>query len=107
MTDNHSEVSAATWERLSLLFESAISLPRDQRASFVDAECAGDASLRAELAGLLASADDAPEFLRAFASDVLAPAFAAATVDRSATDRSSAMPSSCLRNWPQCSMAPS
>ncbi len=82
MTDDAS-ASAAAWERLSTLFESAMALSPDKRQTFLDSVSEEDAPLRTELAALLAAADDAPVFLRALASDVIAPTFdvAAATPD--------------------------
>ena len=72
---------AAGWERLSTLFETVMSLPPDARISFLETACADDVSMRDELLTLISGADDAPRFLRAFASDLVAPLFAAATVD--------------------------
>ena len=67
------------WERLSALFESAMALPASSRATFLVQACEADTSLHAELSSLVAGADDAPLFLRAFAGDVVSPAFVAAT----------------------------
>ncbi len=76
------ERSAEAWERVSVLFESALSLPPASRATFLDAACADDAALRAELLTLVASAEDAPRFLRGIVNDVIGPAFdAAVSVD--------------------------
>ncbi|MEO7363015.1 MAG: serine/threonine-protein kinase, partial [Gemmatimonadaceae bacterium] len=72
---------ADAWERLSTLFETIMSLPPDARVSFLETSCAGDAPMRAELLTLISGADDAPEFLRALASDIVGPSFTAATVD--------------------------
>jgi len=72
---------ADAWERLSTLFETIMSLPPDARVSFLETSCGGDAPMRAELMTLISGADDAPQFLRALASDVVGPSFAAATVD--------------------------
>ncbi|MEP6832905.1 MAG: serine/threonine-protein kinase [Gemmatimonas sp.] len=72
---------ADAWERISTLFETVMSLPPDARVTFLETSCAGDAPMRAELLTLISGADDAPQFLRALASDVVGPSFAAATVD--------------------------
>ena len=66
---------AESWERLSLLFETVMSLPSTERSSFLDRSCGTDAALRAELLTLISVADDAPQFLRELAVDVIAPAF--------------------------------
>ena len=50
-------------ERLAELFEGAIALPLDQRATFVERECGSDDELRQELWSLLESHAAAPEFL--------------------------------------------
>ncbi|MEO7998259.1 MAG: protein kinase, partial [Gemmatimonadaceae bacterium] len=86
MTDFHfggaaPSPDADAWERLSSLFETIMSLPPDARVSFLETSCAGDAPMRAELLTLISGADEAPQFLRALASDVVGPSFAAATVD--------------------------
>lgn len=44
---------AARFRRLEALFHAAQALPPERRGTYLDAECAGDAALRAELAGLL------------------------------------------------------
>ncbi len=41
------------FRQLETLFHAALALPPEQRDAFLDAQCAGDAALRAELAGLL------------------------------------------------------
>ena len=72
-----------------------LALSPNMRQSFLDSVSEEDAPLRSELAALLAAADDAPVFLRALASDVIAPTFdvAAATPDnRSFTEISRASP---------------
>jgi serine/threonine protein kinase len=43
------------WARIERLFEAAVDLPPAERASFLDAECAGDPPLRRELESLLAA----------------------------------------------------
>ena len=44
---------AARFRRLEELFHAALALPPEHRDDYLKAECADDASLRAELAGLL------------------------------------------------------
>ncbi len=78
MTDPHadsSQSSTAEWERLSTLFEAAQSLPPESREQYLDAVCAANPKLRAELEALLASAGDAPAFLQDLAANVVAPVF--------------------------------
>jgi serine/threonine protein kinase/tetratricopeptide (TPR) repeat protein len=50
-------------ERVQALFAAAIELPAQERAAYLDAECRGDASLRAEVESLLQSHDAAGAFL--------------------------------------------
>ena len=78
-TRTTSAPSADAWERLSTLFESAMSLPPESRAVFLETACVGDAPLRTELLTLVAGAGEAPGFLRALVCDVVGPAFEAAT----------------------------
>jgi serine/threonine protein kinase len=46
--------------RVVTVFESAVDLPPEERARFLDRECAGDAALRAEVESLLAHLREAP-----------------------------------------------
>ncbi len=80
------ESSADAWDKLASLFETAMAQPASTRAGFLEHACAADRRMHAELSSLMAGADDAPLFLRAFAGDVVTPAFLAAT---SATDATS------------------
>src|SRR3569832_1208217 len=56
------------WDELGELFSRLISLPPDERASFMQSACGDDAALRAELASLLSAfdtrgpLDGSPEF---------------------------------------------
>lgn len=43
------------WQRIEEIFHAAGALPRDQRPSFLDAQCADDLALRREVEGLLAA----------------------------------------------------
>lgn len=63
--------------RLRDVFEHARNLPPDERPAYLDAACAGDGSLRAEVDGLLAAHDDAPDFLDRLAGRVLPDALGA------------------------------
>ncbi len=49
-------------EHLHRLFEQAQGLPAEERATFLEEACAGDADARAEIESLLAAADDAEPF---------------------------------------------
>jgi tetratricopeptide (TPR) repeat protein/predicted Ser/Thr protein kinase len=50
-------------DRLRQLFEAALELPADDRAAFLDSQCAGDTDLRRELDSLLAAEQDMGSFL--------------------------------------------
>lgn len=51
----------ARFQRLEVLFHAALALAPEQRGAYLEAECADDAALRAELAGLLeAGSHDEP-----------------------------------------------
>jgi eukaryotic-like serine/threonine-protein kinase len=55
--------SPERWRRISSLFDEAVKLPPEGRAAFLDAACGDDPGLRAEVARLLESADQAEGFL--------------------------------------------
>ncbi len=61
-----------TWARISALMDAALDRPPHERAVFLEAACAGDDALRAEVAALLAAADEAPAFLDGQAADLVA-----------------------------------
>jgi serine/threonine protein kinase/tetratricopeptide (TPR) repeat protein len=46
------------WERIQSLFLAALDLPTEERASFLDSACAGDAEMRRELESLLVHDSD-------------------------------------------------
>jgi len=46
---------ATPWARIEELFNEALALPESEREAWLDARCAGNAALRAEVASLLAS----------------------------------------------------
>jgi len=48
------------WERVKAVFDEASALPADERGSFLDRQCAGDADLRSEVDALLKSHEDLP-----------------------------------------------
>lgn len=56
-------MDAARWQQIKALLGAALDLPRADRAGFLDRECAGDTSLRAEVESLLAANDAADGFL--------------------------------------------
>ncbi len=48
-------MSAARWDRLEEVFETACALPGDERAAFLDGACASDPGLRSEIDAMLAA----------------------------------------------------
>lgn len=56
-------VDTNRWALLAELFESALSMPSDSRAAYLDRACAGDATLRSELESLLRASDASGAFL--------------------------------------------
>jgi Tol biopolymer transport system component/tRNA A-37 threonylcarbamoyl transferase component Bud32 len=55
--------SADRWQRVKELLNGALELEPDQRAAYLDEQCAGDTSLRDELSSLLSSYDEAGDFM--------------------------------------------
>jgi serine/threonine protein kinase/Tol biopolymer transport system component len=51
------------WQKIEELFNTVLTLPPDQRESFLDSACDGDANLRAEVDSLLNEVDGPEEFL--------------------------------------------
>jgi serine/threonine-protein kinase len=51
------------WKRINEIFAGACERPADQRTTFLNKACGGDSTLRAEVEVLLASDDNAGEFL--------------------------------------------
>ena len=51
------------WQRIQALFHEALELAPERRAAFLEAQCAGDAALREEVASLLSADADAPPIL--------------------------------------------
>ena len=46
---------ATPWARIEQLFNEALTIPESERDAWLDARCASDTALRAEIASLLAS----------------------------------------------------
>jgi serine/threonine protein kinase/tetratricopeptide (TPR) repeat protein/TolB-like protein len=59
----------ATWDRVKDTFARALDVPVEHRAAWLDNECAGDASLLAEVESLLAADADAGTFISTPAVD--------------------------------------
>jgi len=72
MADSTVDTAAAHWERMSVLFETARSIPPSERADFLESACGADTSLRRQLDALLTAAPSAPEFFDALSRDVVA-----------------------------------
>jgi tetratricopeptide (TPR) repeat protein/tRNA A-37 threonylcarbamoyl transferase component Bud32 len=71
------------WDRLTELFHAALALPEESRARFLDAECAGDTTLRSEVERLVRSSERAGRFIET-------PAVEAARTWATETDDASA-----------------
>jgi len=63
----------ADWNRIEMLFATAVDLPPDQRPSFLRDHCEDDAR-RSEVASLLAAYEDGGGFLGELRNDISAPA---------------------------------
>jgi len=61
-------VSDANWQRVKALFAEAMERPAHERVEFIDAVCAGDPAMRAELLSLLAAGEDSASVPRARAA---------------------------------------
>ena len=48
---------AGDWERIREILDSALKLPQDQRASYLDRACAGDPALRSEVESLITASE--------------------------------------------------
>jgi serine/threonine-protein kinase len=65
-------VTAIDWSRVAEIYADALELPPDRRATFVDAQCAGQPELLAAVKRLLIAGDEAdPSFLTHLGRDVL------------------------------------
>jgi len=60
-------------DELEQLYDRALQLPHDARASFVAEACAGDERLRAELLSLVAAAEGAEDFFAKLGNALLSP----------------------------------
>jgi len=56
--------SSERWRRIESLFYEALEVEPEERADFLDKQCAGDTALRQEIDSLLASAAESADFLR-------------------------------------------
>ena len=61
-------MSDANWQRVKALFAEAMERPAHERVEFIDAVCAGDPAMRAELLSLLAAGEDSASVPRARAA---------------------------------------
>src|SRR5579862_2251311 len=55
-------MNAERWQRIKVLFESAVEREPGERVAFLDGACQGDAGLREEIEALLAAASPADGF---------------------------------------------
>ena len=74
------------WQRVKTLFAEAMERPSADRADWLDAACAGDPSLRAEVASLIAAGQDSGSLPHARAVAAAARSFAAASGDSARAD---------------------
>jgi serine/threonine protein kinase len=65
-------VTSDRWNRLEQLFHAALERPPQERSAYLDAACAGDGELRADVEALLARNKAAPDFLGVPAVDLAA-----------------------------------
>src|SRR5215831_13858266 len=63
-------------ERLPLVFDQAVALPTEERLAFLEKYRLGDPALYRELVSLLASHDEAPDWLESRAASILPSALA-------------------------------
>src|SRR4030095_12402809 len=64
------------WQQIDNLFHLALAQDPNRRGTFLVQECAGDDTLRTEVEALLASHDQAQNFIESPASDLAAELFA-------------------------------
>lgn len=74
------------WQLIDQLFHKTLNQPRDQRNEFLAEACAGDEVLRKEVEALVASHEDAEDFIEAPASALAAELLAKAQTVLSAGD---------------------
>jgi serine/threonine-protein kinase len=65
-------------ERLAVVFDQAVALPAEERPAFLEKHRFGDPALYRELVSLLASHDEAPDWLESRAASILPSALASA-----------------------------
>ena len=70
-------MKAERWQRIEVIFESALALKGDKRAAFLKRECAGDEALRQEVESLLAEYEKTGSFINVPAHEVAAQLIAA------------------------------
>src|SRR5204863_3148977 len=58
-------MASERWQKLNLLFQSALEREPGQRAAFLDQACAGDESLRKEVENLIVAHEKAGSFIEA------------------------------------------
>lgn len=75
------------WEMIVALAEAASSREGQQRTSFLDEACAGDRSLRSEIESLLASDQDARDFLEEPVSEIVGRLIASSDEEESMIGR--------------------
>ena len=61
-------MSDANWQRVKALFAEAMERPAHERVEFIDAVCAGDPAMRAEILSLLSAGEDSASVPRARAA---------------------------------------
>ena len=81
-------MSDARWQRVKALFAEAMERPAHERENYLDAACAGDPAMRAELASLLEAGEDSASVPRARAAVAAAARALAVSVAPSASDSS-------------------
>ncbi|HXT20871.1 MAG TPA: serine/threonine-protein kinase, partial [Thermoanaerobaculia bacterium] len=69
-------IKTERWQRVERLFHEALALADDARAAWLDAECDGDADLRAEVESMVASASRGDALLERDAVEEAAPLLA-------------------------------
>ncbi|MEO8575916.1 MAG: protein kinase [Gemmatimonadales bacterium] len=84
-------------DELDRLYDRALELPHDARASFIAEACAGNETLRADLQSLVAASEEAEKFFANFGSAVMSPPILAEAVEEAVGSRSDSPPSARLR----------
>ena len=63
------EIEPERWRRIERILDSALDLPVEKRAPYLDETCAGDAELRADVESLLAAERNAAGFMEVRADE--------------------------------------